>query len=126
MRNMSFALTTEQARNKTKTVTRRMGWWNLKPGELVQQVVKSQGLKKGEHIEKIHVIRILKTGVEPINRLIHEPEYGQSEIIKEGFPSWSPLEFVLFFCSTHNCEGDAKPNRIEFEYVEAEKGEGRE
>ena len=43
-RNMSFMLTTEQVRNKTKTVTRRLGWWFLKPGEIVNAVEKGMGL----------------------------------------------------------------------------------
>ena len=33
MRNMSFALTTPQIMEGTKTVTRRVGWLRLKPGE---------------------------------------------------------------------------------------------
>ncbi len=53
MRNMSFAMTTEQVRNQTKSVTRRFGWWFLKPGDEVQPVVKGMGLKKGDQIEKV-------------------------------------------------------------------------
>jgi hypothetical protein len=45
--NMSFSLTTQQARDKTKDVTRRLGWWFLEPGDIVQQVEKARGLKKG-------------------------------------------------------------------------------
>ena len=48
MRNMSFAMTTEAVRNQTKTVTRRFGWWFLKPGDMVQPVEKAMGLRKGE------------------------------------------------------------------------------
>src|SRR4051812_15043835 len=53
VRNMSFALTTAQVRARTKTVTRRGGWLFAKVGDVVQPVVKSQGIKKGEHVEKI-------------------------------------------------------------------------
>lgn len=35
MRNMSFALTTPQILNRSKTVTRRAGWSFLKPGDIV-------------------------------------------------------------------------------------------
>lgn len=52
MRNISFALTTEQIRNQTKTVTRRVGWANLKPGTLLQPIEKGQGLKKGDRARK--------------------------------------------------------------------------
>lgn len=46
-RNMSFTLTIEQMRARTKTVTRRKGWAFLKPGDLVWAVVKGMGLKPG-------------------------------------------------------------------------------
>jgi len=45
MRNMSFAMTTNQILAQTKTVTRRFGWWNLKTGDVVQPVKKTMGLK---------------------------------------------------------------------------------
>ena len=45
-RNMSFAMTTEQIRARTKTVTRRFGWWFLKAGDQVWAVEKAMGLKK--------------------------------------------------------------------------------
>jgi len=41
MRNMSFALTTNQVLEQTKSVTRRFGWKFLKAGDLVQPVLKS-------------------------------------------------------------------------------------
>lgn len=37
-RNMSFALTTSQIRDRSKTVTRRFGWWFLVPGDQVWAV----------------------------------------------------------------------------------------
>jgi len=52
---MSFSVTTEQIRARIKTVTRRMGWTFLRPGEQIQVVVKCCGLKKGEKVEPICV-----------------------------------------------------------------------
>jgi hypothetical protein len=122
MRHMSFSLTTEQVKNKTKTITRRLGWDNLKIGELVQAVEKAQGLKKGEKVKKIHVIRIVSTHPEPLRALTDNLDYGFTETAKEGFPEghryfW-PSVFVEFFCKTHkHCTPDTPINRIEFEYV---------
>lgn len=31
MRNISFSMSTAAVRNRSKTVTRRLGWWNRKP-----------------------------------------------------------------------------------------------
>ncbi len=87
-RNMSFAMTTEQARNKTKDVTRRFGWWFLKEGDVIQQVEKAMGLKKGEEIKKIHLIRVISTRCEPLNAITQE------DVIREGFPDWTPKRFI--------------------------------
>jgi hypothetical protein len=53
-RLMSFAHTTDQIRNRTKTVTRRNGWADLKPGELFWAVEKAMGLKPGEKVKRVH------------------------------------------------------------------------
>lgn len=75
MRHMSFALTTEQVRARTKTVTRRVRWLFAKPGDIVQPVVKGQGLKKGETVEKIGApIRFVSVRREPLGYALHEGE----------------------------------------------------
>jgi len=112
MQNISFFLTTEQVRNKTKTVTRRAGWWNLKPGETLNACVKCQGLKKGEKIEHICQIRIKSVKPEMLRNIT------KAECILEGFPEMEPEEFIRMFCSTHKgCTPDQVINRIEFVYV---------
>jgi hypothetical protein len=118
MRNMSYALTTPQAYAQLKTVTRRLGWWTLKPDSLVQQVKKGMGLKKGEKIEKIHVIRIKEAAPELLSRLIEDPQYGRQDVIREGFPWMSPEQFVEFFCKSHKgCTPHTEVNRIAFSYT---------
>ena len=111
MRNMSFFLTTEQIRDKTKTVTRRFGWWNLKMGTIINACVKCQGLKKGEKIEKICRIRILNTRREPLD------EITKDECIKEGFPDYEPDDFIKMIVNHYKCKPYNIINRIEFEYV---------
>lgn len=110
-RNMSFALTTEQAYNKTKTVTRRLGWWFLKPGDIVQQVEKGMGLKKGEKVKKIHLIRVVDTYPECLHWITKD------DVQKEGFPNMSPGEFVRMFCNHNKCAPDEIVNRIGFGYL---------
>ena len=68
-RHMSFSMTTAQFRARTKTVTRRFGWWFLKPGDLVMGVEKSQGLKKGEKVVRLGLIRIVSVRTEPLKVL---------------------------------------------------------
>ena len=112
MRHMSFMLTIKQVRNRTKTVTRRIGWWNVKRGEVILACEKCQGLKKGEKVQAIDVIRVRDTTLSILDEITAE------DIEREGFPGMSKDEFVAMFCKTHK---RATPrtivNRIEFEYV---------
>ena len=118
-RNMSFALTTEEIRNRTKTVTRRVGWGFLRPGDIVNACVKCMGLKSGEKVQRLAQIRIVRTRIEPLSRMIDQPEYGASEAAKEGFPGWSGDQFVDMFMDhvPASFDTDTLVNRIEFEYV---------
>lgn len=110
-RNMSFSLTTNQFKTQTKTVTRRLGWWFLKNGDLVNGVEKAMGLKKGEKMNKLCMIKIISTRKEPLSAIT------QDDVIKEGFPNWTPDLFVHFLCHKHGIGPDTLVNRIEFEYV---------
>jgi hypothetical protein len=118
MRNMSFALTTPQILAQTKDVTRRLGWLHAKEGDIVQPVKKAMGLRKGESIEKVGPpIRILLLRREPLNWLENWPDYGYTEVRREGFPEMTPSEFVDMFCRTHTgCRSGRVITRIEFSY----------
>jgi len=110
-RNMSFMLTKDQVYKKEKTVTRRLGWKFLKPGDVVIACEKCQGLKKGETIRRIYPIRIIGTEWIPLM------DIDQDDCIREGFPNMSPWEFVGMFCREMNCTPSTEVNRIEFEYL---------
>ena len=111
MRNMSFSLTERQVRDGTKTVTRRLGWWFIKPGDEVMACIRCLGLRKGEHIEKIRPIRILSTTNCELWRITLE------DCAREGFPELAPEQFTQMFCHEMNCRPDSWVNRIEFEYI---------
>lgn len=113
MRNMSFALTTDQVRNQTKTVTRRLGWATLTPGTLLQPVVKGMGLKKGESPEKIGPpVRVVSVRRESLTEMSH------AECRREGFPDKGPTWFVEMFAKHNGCQWNDEVTRIEFEYTE--------
>lgn len=122
MRNMSFMLTTRQVRERSKDVTRRLGWLNAKPGELIAACEKCQGLKRGEKIERLAIIRVVSVRLEPLRRLTDDVEYGFEEIRREGFAQdprlcW-PSVWVPWFCESHpGCTPETAVNRIEFAYV---------
>jgi hypothetical protein len=111
---MSFALTTEQVRNRTKTVTRRLGSRTAKVGELRQPVVKGMGLKKGEKVTKINgPICFTDVRPEPVDAITPE------DVVREGFPGMTPAEFIEFFCRHNRCPPSTVVTRIEFTYVES-------
>lgn len=97
-RNMSFALTTQQVRDQTKDVTRRFGWWFLKPGDKVWEVEKAMGLKPGEKIKRMALIEIVSVRSEPLNEITHE------DCAREGFPKLLPVDFVGRLTSHYGCE----------------------
>lgn len=111
--NISFMLTTRQVRNKTKTVTRRLGWKKLKPGQILNACEKCQGIKAGERIVVICQIRVVSTRWEPLSAITQE------DVALEGFPEMSPVDFIRFFADANKCSADELVNRIEFEYLGA-------
>ena len=123
-RNMSFSLTTEQVRNRTKTVTRRVNWWKnkrgqriIQQGDIVNACVKCMGLQPGESIERICQIRIRKVTRERLRVLIVNEPYGNAEAIREGFPELGGVGFASMFCEHMGGGLDQTVTRIEFEYV---------
>jgi hypothetical protein len=123
MRNISFMLTQQQIRARTKTVTRRVGWRTLKAGDVLRGVEKGMGLKPGEKLKPMATIRVVSVSAEPLSATTAKPDYGVVECGKEGFgehPSlrW-PSEFVKFFCGSHRgSTPDTVVTRIEFGYVD--------
>lgn len=120
-RNISFLLTTQQVESETKDVTRRLGWGQLKAGQLLTAVEKGMGLKAGETVRKLKTIRVKSVRREPLNAMTINEAYGRRECQREGFPDTSPDKFVAMFCKHHRgCTPETIVTRIEFEYV-AEK-----
>ena len=111
MRNISFALTTEQFRNRTKRVTRRLGWKFLKGGGHLMGCEKCQGIKAGE-LNRLGEIVVEDVRREPLNAI------DQDDVVAEGFPDMTPDEFVEMFCEHMNCEPDEEVTRIAYDYVD--------
>ena len=117
MKNISFNLTTDQIRNRTKTVTRRTGWKTLKVGDVLQACEKCQGLKKGERVRKICQIRVVEVCQERLAVMVQDPVYGKRDARLEGFPELSGVEFVNMFCKNMRVKPEDEVTRIRFEYV---------
>lgn len=112
MRLISFALTTEQFRGRTKHQTRRLGWAKLKPGDELMGVVKGMGLKKGAKVEKLGPIRVVSAVRERLDSIDY------ADVFNEGFPDLTPAEFVAMFCGHNGCTPETIVTRIEFRYLD--------
>jgi hypothetical protein len=95
MRMISFALTPEQCRARTKTETRRTGWGFARERDKLLGVSKVMGFRKGESITDVAEL----FGVIEIERLYREPlnSITQESVTAEGFPDLTPEQFVERF-----------------------------
>lgn len=110
--NMSFYLTTRQVAAREKDVTRRNGWHRARVGQVVQPIIKGQGLKRGERVEKIGgPIRFVGVRREPLNAIT------AADVRREGFPNLTPAEFVALYRRANGGKRNQIVTRIEFEYL---------
>lgn len=111
MRGMSFHLATPQMLARTKTVTRRIGWGRLKPGDMLLAFDRCQGIKMEDRI-RLGVIRVVSAVRQRLDAITPE------DVEREGFPGKTPGEFVEMFTANMKCAPDRYVTRIEFEFAE--------
>lgn len=110
-RLMSFSMTTAQFLEGTKTVTRRLKWDSLQPGDILQGVEKAMGLKKGEKVKRLGLLRVVSVRKEPLK------DITKTDCILEGFPDLTPNQFIQMLCEHYGISVDTPVNRIEFEHI---------
>jgi hypothetical protein len=114
LRNMSFAHTARQFREGTKTVTRRLGWRFLKPGDLFCAVLKARGVRRDE-MQRLGVGRVLSVREERLDAI------DKADVVREGYRDLTPEEFVAMFCRLNKhkrCRPETVVTRIEFQRVQ--------
>jgi hypothetical protein len=115
---MAFTHTEPQFLDGSKTVTRRLGWRFVKPGDEVM-AVRTMSRRKGTKVIRLGLIKVLATRVEALNAMLEDSDYGRDECRREGFPNMTPEEFVAFFLQTHLATGPGAPvTRIEFMHMD--------
>jgi hypothetical protein len=112
---MSVALTEQAVRDRTKTVTRRLGWRFLKPGDRLTLCRKVQGRKAGEPLERLAAVLVVDVRRERLRSM------GIGETTREGMPHMTTTEFVEFFCASMRCTPDTEVTRIEWRYLDADQ-----
>ena len=112
MRLMSVSLTEQPVRDRTKTVTRRLGWRFLKVGDHITLCRKVMGRKPGEPLVRICDVEIVDIRRERLDAIT------QADVVLEGFPSWSTHDFVIMFMRSMKCDYQTVVTRIEWRYME--------
>jgi hypothetical protein len=105
---MAFSKTLEQMRARTKDITRRDGWLDAEPGEVVTAIEQGMGLKRGERQVVIGSIRIVSVRRERLG------DITPPDCVREGFPDLSPAEFVAMY----GRPADHVVTRIEFVHLD--------
>ena len=114
MRAISASMTKAQVRDRSKTETRRLGWLHARAGMRLRVVEKCMGLRKGEKLKELAIVEIVEVRREPLNRITQEA------VIREGFPNWTPAQFIEFFCKAMRREPKTPVTVIRWRYIESE------
>lgn len=130
-RLMSVAFTEQAVRDRTKTVTRRKGWWTdkrgnhmVKPGDRITLCRKVMGRKKGEPLERIAEVEVVDVRRERLDLMLTDLDYGFDEIDREGMRSLDvhyPSVFVeRYFVDAQGMDPSDEVTRIEWRYLDEE------
>lgn len=121
-RLMSVTLTEQAVVERRKTVTRRLGWTHLKPGDELDLCRKVMGRRRPdgtvEPLVRLARVRVVSTRWERLDEVTAE------DVAREGFdlpdlerPEANARWFVQFFCDHMRCTPGTPVNRIEWEYL---------
>lgn len=122
-RLMSVAYTVDAVNDRSKMVTRRVGWRFVKAGDLLQLCRKVQGRRRSdgtvEPLDLLAVVHITGVRREPL-RAIYSLPAPDIETLREGVPGVYTVDaFVEFYCNTFGVTPDTEITRIEWEYNHA-------
>ena len=112
-RLMSFAKTADQLAAGEKTVTRRDGWRDLKPGTVLKAVDRSP--RSGKGFQLLCHIEVTSVRCERLGDITPD------DLVLEGFPQMEPEDFVELYCAPRAPEPDREVTRIEFRRAEEDE-----
>lgn len=118
-RLISFSLTEPQVRDRSKTQTRRLGWQNAKVGEHLTGCRQVMGRRRKdgtvEPLVRLADVEVVSVRRERLDAITPE------DVAAEGFPDWTPQQFVDFFCRSMKCRPDTEVTVIEFSYLDGDE-----
>jgi hypothetical protein len=110
-RLMSVSLTEDAVRDRRKTVTRRLGWKFLKPGDRLTLCRKVMGRKADEPLVRIAEVEVVDVRREPLYWITAD------DVEREGFPGMDQWAFIEFFRDHMRVSAVAEVTRIEWRYL---------
>lgn len=115
-RLMSVTLTEAAVVDRSKTVTRRLGWRNLKPGDRLTLCRKVMGRKRADgtvdplvRLAEVEVVNVRREALTAITT---------EDVAREGFPDLTPVGFRVFFAQAMRVPSNAEVTRIEWRYLD--------
>lgn len=127
-RLMSVSLTEAAVVRREKTVTRRLGWRMLKPGDQLQLCRKVMGRCRQDgtvdplvRLALVEVIDVRRERVWDIT----DDDIVREAVDPDLFDEWwsngqpTPTSWVQWFCEQMDCRPDDEITRIEWRYLEA-------
>jgi hypothetical protein len=117
---MSVSHTERAVRERRKTVTRRLGWLFLKPGDRLTLCRKVMGRRPGEPLERIAEVEVVSVRREPLSAItdadldregVEAPFEVAGRSVTEAWASW--------FAWTMGCSVDDEVTRIEWRYIDS-------
>ena len=115
-RLMSVSLTEQAVVERRKTVTRRLGWLFLKPGDRLTLCRKVMGRRPGEPLVRLAEVEVVDVSRQELWDISYE------DVVAEGFDSFECGDFVEFFCDHMGGTPDQVVTRIEWRYLEESQG----
>lgn len=123
---MSVAFTEAAVRARTKTVTRRKGWWIdkngrhlLRPGDHLTLCRKVMGRKPGEPLVRVAEVLVLSVRREPLCAVAGDAaDLGAAELAREGFTDIDAWEFMRRYFTPQGIGPMDDVTRIEWRYLE--------
>lgn len=120
---MSVSLTEPAVRSRTKTVTRRLGWKFLKPGDRLTLCRKVMG-RKGAPLVRIAEVEVVDVRREQLWHITDDDiarEAVDVALFDEhytdtGLPT--PTAWIDWFCEEMRVRPDDEVTRIEWRYLE--------
>ena len=127
-RLMSVTLTEDAVVERRKTVTRRLGWKFLKPGDRLTLCRKVMGRRKGDPLVRLAEVEVVDVRRERLWSITDEDVEREGLRHDDGrFDEWYPetgypscVAWVQWFCEEMNVEPDDFVTRIEWRYLDAE------